>query len=137
MNRIAAIALLAIATSMTAGSASAQSAVLKVDVPFEFTVSNILLPAGSYTLGFDPAHPSVLLIEDRTRSVRARAYVERGLIGRGSLHTLTFHRYGGQYFLSEIHLDSASNGVFLPETKLERQAGRAGRTEELASVAGR
>jgi hypothetical protein len=137
MNRIAAIALLAIATSMTSASASAQSAVLKVDVPFDFAVSNNVLPAGSYTLGFDPAHPSVLLIEDRTKSVKARAFVERGLIGRGTLHTVTFHRYGGQYFLSEIHLDSALEGVLLPETKLEVQAGRAGRTEEVASIAGR
>jgi hypothetical protein len=137
MNRIAAIALLAIATSMTAGSASAQSAVLKVDVPFNFSVSDTFLPAGSYALGFDPAHPNVLLIEDRTKSVKARAYVERGLIGRGTLHTLTFHRYGGKYFLSEIHLDSALEGVSLPETKLERQAGRTGRTEEVASIAGR
>jgi hypothetical protein len=137
MNRIAAIALLAIATSMTAGNASAQSAVLKVDVPFEFTVSNTFLPAGSYALGFDPAHPSVLLIEDQTRSVKARVFVERGLIGRGTLHTLTFHRYGGQYFLSEIHLDSALEGVLLPETKVERQAGRASRTEEVASISGR
>jgi len=137
MNRIAAIALLALATSMTAGSASAQSAVLKVDVPFNFSVSDTFLPAGSYGLGFDPAHPNVLLIEDRTKSVKARAYVERGLIGRGTLHTLTFHRYGGQYFLSEIHLDSALEGVSLPETKLERQAGRTGRTEEVASVASR
>jgi hypothetical protein len=137
MNRIAAIALLAIATSMTAGNASAQSAVLKVDVPFSFSVSDTFLPAGSYALGFDPAHPNVLLIEDRTRSVRARAFVERGLIGRGALHTLTFHRYGGQYFLSEIHLNSALEGVLLPETKLERQAGGANRTEEVASISGR
>jgi hypothetical protein len=137
MNRIAAIALLAIATSMTAGNASAQGAVLKVDVPFEFAISNTFLPAGSYILGFDQAHPNVLLVEDRTRSVRARAYVERGLIGRGTLHTLTFHRYGGQYFLSEIHLNSAVEGVLLPETKLERQAGRANQTQELASIAGR
>jgi hypothetical protein len=137
MNRIAAIALLAIATSMTAASANAQSPVLKVDVPFSFAIGDTFLPAGSYALGFDPAHPNVLLIEDRTKSVKARAFVERGLIGRGALHTLTFHRYGGQYFLSEIHLNSALEGVLLPETNLERQAGLAGRTEEMASIAGR
>jgi hypothetical protein len=137
MNRIAAIALLVLATSMTPGNGSAQSAVLKVDVPFNFSVSDTFLPAGSYAIGFDQAHPNVLLIEDRTKSVRARAYVERGLIGRGTLHTLTFHRYGGRYFLSEIHLNSALEGVLLPETKLERQAVRTNPTEEVASIAGR
>ena len=137
MNRIAAIALLALATSMTPGNASAQSAVLKVDVPFNFTVNSTILPAGNYTFVFDSMLPNTLDVEDRSKSVKARAYVERGLIGRGTLHTLTFHRYGGQYFLSEIHLDSALEGVSLPETKLERQAGRTGRTEEVASVAGR
>jgi hypothetical protein len=137
MNRIVAIALFSIAILLTAGSASAQGAVLKADIPFNFSVSDTFLPAGSYAIGFDQAHPNVLLIEDRTKSVKARAYVERGLIGRGALHTLTFHRYGGQYFLSEIHLNSVSEGVLLPETKIERQTSRTARTEEVASIAGR
>lgn len=137
MNRVAAIALLAIAASMTAGNASAQSAVLKVDVPFNFSVGDTLLPAGSYAFGFDSKISDMLIIRGGTDSVRARVLGQRGSIGPGKASTLIFHRYGGQYFLSEAHFGSASNGVFLPETKLERQVGRVVGTEEVASIAGR
>ncbi|MGA2909295.1 MAG: hypothetical protein ABSE36_16455 [Terracidiphilus sp.] len=135
MKRIIAIALLATATLMTAGSANAQSAVLKVNVPFSFTVGNTFLPAGNYAVGFDSIHPNRLIIEDRTKTVRATAYVQRGLIGRGMEDRLIFHRYGGEYFLSEVGFDSASDGVSLPVSKLESRV-RAGATEELAFLAG-
>ena len=135
MKRIIAIALFAIATLITAGSASAQSAALKVDVPFNFTVSTTFLPAGSYEVGFDSVHPNVLVIQNRMKNLRATAYAQRGSIERGREDRLVFHRYGSEYFLSEVGFDSASDGVSLPVTKLESRA-RAGRTEELAFLAG-
>jgi hypothetical protein len=137
MNRIYAIALIAIKTLMTAGSASAQSAVLKVDVPFNFTVNGAALPAGNYSFGFDSIVPDLLIVRDGDNNVKARRLGERGSIGAGKPRTLIFHRYGGQYFLSEVRFGSASNGVFVPETKLEREARRESREEEMAFVAGR
>ncbi|MGO8933749.1 MAG: hypothetical protein ACLPLZ_02740 [Terracidiphilus sp.] len=131
-----AIALLAIATLMTAGSANAQRDVLKVNVPFNFTVNSTLLPAGNYTVEFDSMLPNTIDIQDRTKSVRARAYVLRGSIDAGREDRLIFHRYGSEYFLSEVGFDSASDGVSLPLTKLERQAGEGGRKEDLAFIAG-
>jgi hypothetical protein len=136
MNRVAAIALFAITTLMMAGSASAQSAVLKVSVPFSFTVNSTFLPAGNYTFGFDSVHPNMLIVLDRTKSVRATAYVQRGSIDQGREDKLIFHRYGGEYFLSEVGFDSASDGISLPVTKLESQT-RAGRRQELAFIEGR
>ncbi len=69
--------------------------------------------------------------------MKARALGQRGSIGPGKSTYADFHRYGGQYFLSEAHFGSVSNGVFLPETKLERRVGRVVGTEEVASIAGR
>lgn len=136
MNRIAAITLIATAILMTAGNASAQSAVLKVDVPFSFTVNGAALPAGNYSFGFDSMVPDLLIVRDGANSVKARSVGERGSIGAGEPRTLIFHRYGGQYFLSVIRFNSGSNGVFVPETKLEREARKVGHEEELAFVAG-
>jgi hypothetical protein len=135
MNRIIAIALLATATLMTAGSANAQRALLKVDVPFNFTVNSTVLPAGNYTIVLDPILPNTFDLLDRAKSVRARAYFLRGSIGPGREDRLIFHTYGGAHFLSEVGLNSASDGLFLPETKLESRA-RAGRKEELAFLSG-
>jgi hypothetical protein len=135
MNRTAAIALFAVATLTSAGSASAQSAVLKVNVPFNFTVNSTFLPAGNYTFGFDSMLPNTLVVQDRAKNVRARAYILRGSIGAGREDSLIFHRFGGEYFLSEVGFDSALDGVSLPVTKLERKV-REGRNEELAFLAG-
>jgi len=136
MNRIAAITLFAIATLMATGSANAQSAVLKVNVPFSFTVNGAALPAGNYSFGFDSMVPDLLIIRDGANSVKARSLGERGSIGAGKLRTLIFHRYDGQYFLSVIRFNSDSNGVFVPETKLEREARKASRQEEMAFISG-
>lgn len=135
MNRTIAVVLFATATWMAGPRAPAQAKELTVDIPFSFTVNNTVLPAGSYTLGFDSTSRNRLIIQGRTRSIRALAFVQRGFIGEGKEDGLIFHRYGGEYFLSEVGFDSALDGVSLPVTKLERKA-RAGRNEELAFLAG-
>lgn len=136
MNRIAAIALLVGATLMTARSAAAQSGAFEVNVPFNFTVHNVLLPAGSYTIGFELMHPDTLVIRDRTQCVKATDFGLRGPIGARNRHSLIFHHYGGQYFLSEVRFESPSNGMFLPATKSERQARKVSRDEGLVSAVG-
>ncbi|MGA3068598.1 MAG: hypothetical protein ABSD43_00065 [Terracidiphilus sp.] len=135
MNRIAAIALFAGATLMTASSATAQSNAVEVNVPFNFTVNNTFLPAGSYTLGFDPLFPDELIVRDRAKNVKATVFGQRGSLGPWRPGSLIFHQYGGQYFLSAVRVDSGSNGVFLPATKLEEQARKESQKEDLAFIA--
>ena len=50
MKRITAIALFAIANFALAGTSFAQSNGVRANVPFDFTVGNKLLPAGTYTI---------------------------------------------------------------------------------------
>ena len=50
MNRITAIALLAIANFAMAGTSFAQSRGVQADVPFDFTVGDKLLPSGTYAI---------------------------------------------------------------------------------------
>lgn len=121
---------------MAGPRATAQAKELKVDVPFSFTVNSTSLPAGNYMFDFDPMLPNTLVIEDRTKSVRARVFILRGSIREGREERLIFHRFGGENFLSEVGFNSAADGVFLPVTRLEKQA-RVNRNEELASIAGR
>jgi hypothetical protein len=135
MNRIAAIALVAASALTIASSASAQNNVVAVDVPFNFTVNNTFLPAGSYTFGFDLMHPDMLVIRDGANNVKATDFGQLGSIGEGTPRTLVFHQYGDQYFLSEVRLDSAADGIFLPVANSERRARKASRNEELALVA--
>jgi hypothetical protein len=143
MNRIAAIALFALATVLTSSSATAQRNLIEVNVPFNFNINNTFLPAGTYTFGFDSMDPDLLIIRDPTTLVKAKDFGQRGPIGPGRPRTLILHRYGSQYFLSEIRFGSTSNGIFLPAAKSERQArkkserqaGKLNRNEDMASVA--
>jgi hypothetical protein len=135
MNRIAAIALFVGATLMTASSATAQSNLVKVNVPFDFTVNNTFLPAGSYIFGFDSSHPDLLVIRDQRNAVRALDFGQRGSFGQGNRHALIFHRYGDHYFLSQVCLQSASDGIELSAAKSEKRARKVNRIGELASIA--
>ena len=50
MKRITAIALFAIASFAVADKSFAQGPTVQATVPFDFTVGNKLLPAGTYTI---------------------------------------------------------------------------------------
>ncbi len=135
MNRIVAIALFAGVAFTTGSCAKAQSAVIEVNVPFNFTINNTFLSAGTYTFGFDSMIPELLVIRDRTMEVKAKGLGQRGSIDQGTPRTLIFHHYGSQYFLSEVRFGSTSNGIFLPATKSETQARKVRQNEDLAFVA--
>jgi hypothetical protein len=132
MNRIAAITLF---VAMMAGCAKAQSNAVELNIPFNFTVNHTLLPAGIYTFGFDSKFPDVLVIRDGMQTVKAKDLGERGSIGPEKPRTAIFRGSSGHYFLSEVLFDSASNGIYLPATKAERQTRRVDRNEDLASIA--
>ena len=135
MNRITAIALLAGAILLTTGRTWAQSAVVEIAVPFNFTVNNAVLPAGNYTFGYDLMVPDLLVVRDRANNVVAKYLGLRGSINPGKPDTLIFHRYGGQYFLSAARIGSDTSGIFLPATTLEKQASKVRKNEEFASIA--
>jgi hypothetical protein len=134
MKRITAIALFVAATFMTAGSLMAEPSSGKVNVPFNFTVNNITLPAGTYSIASDLVHPNQLIIRDQANCVKA---IEVGMyttVAPGKTGSLIFHQYGDQYFLSEIHFSSASSGFFLPATSLERRVRKLSHKEIITPV---
>src|ERR1700734_1599146 len=104
MKRITAIALLAIANFAVAGTSFAQSRTVQAKVPFDFTVGNKLLPSGTYTI---KEESSGLIAPDDNKAA-----------GGGKL---VFHKYGSQYFLSEILSDSANLNVRVPVSKTEKR----------------
>jgi hypothetical protein len=117
MKRITAIALLAIANFAMAGMSFAQSYGVKANVPFDFTVANKLLPAGTYTLH----RASTGLIEIRNHDKPIAVLTIGNQDGNRSPNggKLVFHKYGDQYFLSEILSDWATMNVSVPRSKTE------------------
>jgi hypothetical protein len=114
--------------TLLAGAAAIANAQdnLRVNVPFQFSVNGKTLPAGTYTVSraFD-GNPGVRLLQGAGQSpVAFNVASESGKTGS----TLTFHRYGETYFLSDI---STPTGHYsLPKTRWERLAAESGTTRQ-------
>ena len=112
---------------VTAVSVAAQSERSKVtNIPFDFVVGQKTLPAGEYTI--EPNRKdsdNVWLVQSRdghvsalftTMSVRASEAQEKA--------KLVFHKYGDQYFLSQIWTPGGNSGRELLMPRLERELAK-------------
>jgi hypothetical protein len=122
MKRITAIALLAIANLVMAGTSFAQSNGVAAKVPFPFAVGDKVLPAGYYTLKSKSSH--VLMIKNPDQSAAALILFQEDGKKSPNGGKLVFHKYGDQYFLSEVLCDSAGMHAQLPTSKREKKTAQ-------------
>jgi hypothetical protein len=120
MKRITAIALLAIANFVMAGNSFAQSKGVKADVPFDFTVGNNLLPAGTYTMRTESS--GLIVIKNHDKPITVLTLVNQDGTRSPNGGKLMFHKIGDQYFLTEILCDWADMNVALPRSNREVKA---------------
>jgi hypothetical protein len=111
---------------LTAVTVSAQSERIRVITSFSFIVGQKTLPAGEYTV--EPNRKdsdNVWLVQSKeghasalctTNTVRASETQEEA--------RLVFHRYGGQYFLSQIWTTGGNTGRELLMPRLESQLAK-------------
>ena len=119
MKRITAIALLAIANFAMAGTSFAQSNGVQADVPFDFTVGNRLLPAGTYSI--KESSNGLIAVKNHDKAITVMSLVEPDGTKSANGGKLVFKRYGGQYFLSEILCNSVDINVRVPTSKTEQR----------------
>lgn len=120
MKRISAIALLTIASFITAGSAVAADHAVKADVPFDFTVGDKLLPAGTYTIASED--PNIIEVRNSDRTIFVMNIALADGKEPSTTGKLVFDRYGDKYFLSQILCPAASMTLHLPTSKMEKRA---------------
>lgn len=110
-----------IGVALAAAAASAQSSIpLKADVPFDFVIANQTLPAGHYTVAEGPASGTVM-IRSTEGSGSVFAMSNRIYVSSGRRECrLVFHRYGNNYFLSEVW-GADNDGHQLPPSSEERK----------------
>jgi len=131
-NVYGALAMLAVALMVIMPLAQAQSRV-KANVPFAFSMSERSLPAGNYQIislsdavlevwNSDAQHGQLLPRQMWVKSNR----IEHA--------KLVFHKYGDQYFLSEIWDGQSDTGVQLSESKREKETKIAGNSNTLETV---
>ncbi len=121
MKRITAIALIAMANFALAGTSFAQSNGVRATVPFDFTVGSKLLPSGTYTIQKGSTNPNMIVIRshDKPIATLSLTYPDGHKSPNGG--KLLFHKYGGQYFLSEILCDQAGMNFEIPPSKTEKR----------------
>ncbi len=111
---------------------------VRADVPFDFVVGTKTLPKGTYTVELHDSIHNVLIVQGQ----------DSGTIFAGSITVsaediednspkLIFHRYGDQYFLSQVWNGARLAGQELPKSQQEREHLAEGnlRPEVIAIVA--
>jgi len=124
------IGLLVVMFMIAAGtSAKAQSLEYKLtaNIPFDFTVADKKFQAGEYSLvrGQQTAGDTIVHIS----SANGRANINRVTIpvlrpASQDKATLVFHRYGDEYFLSQIWPAGGNTGRALPKSRGEKDVER-------------
>ena len=115
-------------------TARGQTQGIRVDIPFEFTTANKVLPAGKYRIE-SATDNRVLWRISGTRKQRGDFLVATSLGGSspGNLR-VTFHRYGTRLFLAGFK--TSSYEVSLPVSRREKTLQIAGETFVPAEVIG-
>ena len=122
MKRIIAIALFAASSLAAAGNLSAQDHMVKANIPFDFTVNNNVLPAGTYTIS--SLSPSAVQVRNVNGHVAEMSLVQND-DKRSKTPVLVFQRYGNQYFLHEILAANALNVAVAPSKREQRRLQEA------------
>jgi len=118
MKRITAIALAVLASFVTIGSVSAQEPSVRATVPFDFSVGNKLVPAGTYTITSASANVILIRSGEQKVALMSVAFAD-GKQPKNSV--LVFNKYGDQYFLHEILSSSGSLNLQIPTSKAEKR----------------
>src|ERR1051325_423056 len=121
LTMIATLSLLAIVGARTARAQVVDG--IKVDIPFEFTVRNTTLPAGSYTVKpFGELPESLMAIASAEGKILAVFSIQDAqMINPPKDSELIFHRVGDQYFLYEVFEQGEGIGAMLPKPRAERR----------------
>jgi hypothetical protein len=109
-----------------AAGAHAQSLIV-AKVPFDFMVSGMKLPAGTYGVDALQGNADTLVVHSSDWKLSAAAIVAAGGEAQSSANPkLVFHRYGDEYFLSAVRSPERVYplGVSRPEQRLAKARGQ-------------
>jgi hypothetical protein len=121
MKRTIATAALFVASLFTTAGIWAQAQGVKANVPWGFTINDSYVPAGTYTISPLPTDHLMLEVSNREHKVDILSMALDGSRTRKD-NVLVFHKYGDQYFLTEIRSTAGSMELSFPTSKAEKRA---------------
>lgn len=113
------------------------SGTLEVDIPFQFHVGDVKLPAGKYIIRpLDDNDLTIMEITSTDGSTAALFDVQDAQANTTPANSeLIFNKYGDRYFLSKLFDEGNPDGSELPKSRYEKRVGQA--TAEVAHVTAR
>jgi hypothetical protein len=103
-----------------AALADARTTDTVTNVPFAFTAGKTALPSDHYRISRIPGQNGAFLIRGERHGVVILSQPD-AVTGRDAVPGLVFYRYGDQYFLREVRLESGI-AFSLPKTRAEEDA---------------
>ena len=109
-----------------AAPVSAQTVTLTASVPFDFVVGGRTMPAGDYELG-TLGDVGILRVQNAVAGIKPAFTMTNAAAGplESGKVFLTFHRYGGDYFLAEIWDGSTAAGRSIRMSRTEREKAKS------------
>lgn len=132
--------LVVIMTSAVSVNAQSGRIVGRADIPFDFTVNNRTLSAGQYLVETASSNGMDMLRVRSATNASSVMFLTHSVQSSAAPDTgkLVFHRYGNQYFLSQVWTLGSSIGGEARECRMERTLRRAQQTSDrLARVSER
>jgi len=118
------------------GTASAQAQIttaLVADIPFDFSVGRVNLPAGKYTikpLGFPGVDGVMEVVSDDGETAKLFLTEHAQIAEPPNNGELIFHHVGDRYFLYEVFGSGDTVGAMLPKPREERKLEQESRLTE-------
>ena len=100
---------------------------VRITIPFDFSVGQASLPAGTYKVARTGAAYTLLQLrheEGKGDAFAATNSIQSNREAVSDQDKLVFHRYGSRYFLAQLWIHGSSVGFELPKAKAERQISK-------------
>jgi len=129
-------AIIGLGLLLATASAYAQTGVVKARVPFNFIVGQTQLPAGGYVIQHLSTSGTAMSIESSDRKLVKLVLPNACESTAAPEKTkLVFHRYGDEYFLTQIWTAGNNRGSELPKTQREAEVAMDRLAQDVVVVA--
>ena len=127
ITRVSLLAAMLLVTTVASTQAQSLAYRIKVNIPFDFSVGEKKLPAGTYSVGRvaqDYGDSVVAIAGDDGRPTAIRLSISAQRSHASDRTTLVFRHYGDQYFLFQVWPAGAATGRQFARSRSEREIQR-------------
>lgn len=127
ITRVSLLAAMLLVTTVTSTQGQSLANRIRVNIPFDFSVGEKKLPAGTYSISRVSQNSGDIVIaitgdDGRSKAIRLSNSTQR--LHARNRATLVFHHYGDQYFLFQVWPAGATTGRQFPRSRSELEIRR-------------